>query len=95
MDVNIKYNKYIKNKQEELKIFEHLILFSVFATVIPIVLPVYFERLVSYFYVSYNSMSLNSRSCLVTIVLHLLFFFGNFLSFAASRTMLNVTRGVC
>ena len=40
MDVNIKYNKYIKNKQEELKIFEHLILFSVFATVIPIVLPV-------------------------------------------------------
>ena len=67
----------IKNKREELKNFEHLILFLVFATVIPIVLPVYFERLVICFYVSYNSMSLNSRSCLVTIVLHLLLFFGN------------------
>ena len=30
----------IKNKQEELKNFEHLILFSEFAIVIPIVLPV-------------------------------------------------------
>ena len=82
----------IKNKQEGLKNFEHLILFSVFAIVIPVILQ--FERLVSslLLFRGIRYVLILGR---VSFRFVFFFFWSNFLRFAASKTILKLTRGVC